>query len=206
MKLRETPLTRGLVAVVWHVLLGFFISSGSGHSSPWKSTNENTPHAPHPLAHKGGRMPQCCHSANTPRGVDPSVCIKATLWPFGRPWQGSRHTGWPNRWLLPRSPERKYLPLPIWLVARTWLCICPEAKPLDSQILQQVAILLIEIRELLRGNRGKCHQDPKKSHHNTARKFRWMAVARRYRIASGLDPSIVDLKAWVESSFILPNV
>ena len=190
-----------------HTLLGFFISSGSDRSYPRGAMNEILESVLHPPDNRpGGRSVRDSHSANSPQIVHPSVCIKAILWPFGRPLEGSRQRGWPNGWLLPRSPARKHLPLPIWLVARTWLYIFPSARPLESQILQQSSILLIEIAALLRGKRGKRHQDPKMSRHNVARSYRFAVAYRRYREAAGLDPTIVDLKGAVESSLgILPN-
>jgi len=199
---------RASSASLSHGLLGFFISLCSGRSEPRQAMTEILQAALHPPDNrKDGHSLADSHSANSPRIVHPSACIKAILWPLGRPLEGSRQRGWPNGWLLPRSPERKHLPLPIWLVARTWLCIVPSAKPLDSRILQQSAILLIEISALLRGKRGKGHPDPRTSRHSVARNYRISEACRRYREAAGLEPAILDRKAMVESSLISsPNV
>ena len=169
--------------------------------------NEIPPFALRPPDNRpSGYKIQDSRSTNSPRVVHPSVCTKAILLLIGRPLEGTRQNGWPNCWVLPRSPERKHLPLLFWLLAKTCLYICPSAKPLDSPTLQQVAILLIEIEALLRGKRGKGHPDPRTSRHSAARSYRFSVAWQKYRTEAGEDPTIVDLKGLVESSLIsLPN-
>ena len=175
-----------------HVLLGFFISSRSGQSAPSPASSSNLQNSlEFPLDDCSELKTLNSPATKGPRGVDPTPPIQAILWLLGRPWYG-RRLQWPNRWLLPRTAERKHLPLPIWLAAKTWLCISPSAKPLDSSALQQFAILLIEIEALLRGDRRKPRPDPNSSRYATARRFQILEASRRVRqrlIESGaIDP------------------
>jgi hypothetical protein len=207
MKLRKTPPTKGLVAVVWHDLLGFFISSRSGQRrfSPASSNSPQMILEALPNDQTEHKM-ACSLQATGPQGIHPSHPIKAILWLFGRPWYGRWSAGWPEIILLPRDASRKHLPLPIWLLARTWLCIVPSAKPLDSSCVQQASILLHEIQSLLCGRRGKRRRDHTSSHRNRVHSCRSLELAMRYRKSNGLEPAnplMVDVGG---SSFFLPNV
>lgn len=157
---------------------------------PCDQTEHKTPYSP---------------PATSPQGVHPTRPTKAILLLFGRPWAGGWETGWPNIVMLPRDTSRSHLPLPIWLLARTWLYIAPSAKPLESSCLQQAAILLLEIQSLFAGRRGKRRPDHTSSRHNRACSYRSLEAARRYRQRTRLDQATPWVEV-VEALSFLPNV
>ncbi len=189
-----------------HDLLGFFISSRSGQLESHAASSNNQQMSLDDLpCDQSEHTSPCSLPATGPQGVHPSRPTKAILLLFGRPWAGGWETGWPNIVMLPRDTSRSHLPLPIWLLARTWLYTSPSAKPLESSCLQQAAILLLEIQSLFAGRRGKRRPDHTSSRHNRACSYRSLEAARRYRQRTRLDQATPWVEV-VEALSFLPTV